>query len=164
MRESETKATDRGRLRRNALAAIVTVFALTAVGTALAGSVFLTQTIPGASQPTGMTGCSTLAQIGNSTSNGTLGNFSAAFGCSSPVGPAIHVSSQASNKAAFTTPTNVTGVYLMTSSSTIGATGCQGVSGALKLKAGASITVPLGSYDYCVDAAGTYGSFTISWS
>jgi len=151
--------------RRKILFGAATTSLLVMVGIAVATTVLIfTQTIPGATQPAGMsTVCpeADLVQSGALVANGSGGNFAAIFTCDT--GPAFTVTSQASLTVSVVPSAGVTGVYILPNGVIPSSSGCAGTNGAAKIVSGPA-SPGVGQWEYCVDASATFGAFAVSWS
>jgi len=145
----------------------LTIYALIGVGIALIGlaaasSVLFTQSFPSTSAGTVTADCSDLQEWGVLPAGGGM----AIFNCTTYAG-AFEVNTPTTATPSFSLPTNATSAYIFpaTPGTGSGTGSCDSLSGAVELISGSSVAFSAeGSWEYCVDATGSFPGFTVSWS
>ncbi len=150
----------------------IAAFALVAAGVMLvsvaaASSVLFTQTFPSVpNAPPGSiaAGCSSLQAWDGPV---PAGGGSILFNCTGQVGAFAVANPPATATPTFLLPTNATDLYVVPAYPSYSGPGsaCDSDSSAIALINASSVTLNTGgSWDYCIDAAGSLTSFSVSWS
>lgn len=150
----------------------VAAFSLVAAGVLLvsiaaASSVLFTQTFP--SVPNAPPGSITASCSSLQAWDGPVpaGGGSVLFNCTGQVGAFTVANAPATATPTFTLPTNATDLYVVPAYPSYSGpdSACASDSSAIPLTNASSVTLSTGgNWDYCIDAAGSLTSFSISWS